>query len=268
MSPPYVDIGDGHQVFVRDWGTGQPVVLLAGWAMDSRGWAEVMTRLTRSGVRAIAVDRRGHGRSTDPGRYDYDVLVDDLATVLDALAVEGAVLVGHSGAAGEIIGFLARYGSNRVKAVVLVAATGPRPASDPASGEPVSPDVVDATISTLIGDLPGWIDETLPSFAPEAPPTVHRWLASMALDTSRQALVDFQHAIMTTDLTAHAATIDVPVTLLHGDHDVSAPLNETARRYVDLIPGSCLRVYTGAAHGLVLTHAERLAADIIDVARS
>lgn len=44
MSAPFVGIADGHALFVRDWGVGAPVVLLAGWAMDSRVWGETIWR--------------------------------------------------------------------------------------------------------------------------------------------------------------------------------------------------------------------------------
>ena len=81
MSPSFVEIGGEHHVFVRDWGAGPPVVLLAGWAMDSRLWGETMVALNTKGLRTVAPDRRGHGRSTDPGRIDYDLLADDLAAV-------------------------------------------------------------------------------------------------------------------------------------------------------------------------------------------
>ena len=51
--------------------------------------------------------------------------------------------------------------------------------------------------------------------------------------------------------------------VIHGDRDVSAPLEFTGRRTADLIPGARLRVYEGAPHGLFVTHAERLNADLL-----
>lgn len=65
MRRAVVECGDGHQLFLRDWGDGAPIVFLAGWALDSRIWGETMLHLTATGHRTIAYDRRGHGRSTD-----------------------------------------------------------------------------------------------------------------------------------------------------------------------------------------------------------
>ena len=76
----FVAAKDGTSLFVRDWGAGQPVLFLSGWALPSDFWGYQMLGLARKGYRAIAYDRRGHGRSADPGRgYDHDTLADDLA---------------------------------------------------------------------------------------------------------------------------------------------------------------------------------------------
>src|SRR5262245_8146782 len=84
-----VETRDGTQLFYRDWGSGAPLVFLSGWALTSECWAYQMAPLSDSGLRCIAYDRRGHGRSSDPGRgFDYDTLADDLAAVLDALDLQ------------------------------------------------------------------------------------------------------------------------------------------------------------------------------------
>lgn len=262
MTAPFVTIADGHELYVRDWGAGTPVVLLAGWAMDSRSWGATMIRLNATGFRTVAYDRRGHGRSTDPGRYDYDVLADDLAAVLTTLDLERVVLVGHSGASGEIIRYLARHGSKRVARVVLVGATGPRMIASAEGEAGIPAAMADAAVARLIDDLPGWIAENITPFAPEADCETQRWLGTMPRDTSFRAIVDFQRAILGADFTEEARRIDVPVTLIHGDADASAPIDWTARRYAEIIPDARLVVYEGVAHGPMITHAARLSADI------
>ena len=89
-----------------------------------------------------------------------------------------------------------------------------------------------------------------------------QWLSMMPLDASRRALLEFQRAILTTDLTDEARSIDVPVTIIHGDTDQSAPFTWTAKRYAQLMPKAKLVTYPDAAHGLMITHAARLSADI------
>ena len=264
VSPPFVEIGDGHRLFVRDWGAGPPVLLLAGWAMDSRIWAEVMVALNAQGARTIAYDRRGHGRSTDPGRIDYDCLADDLAAVLDALDLTEATLVCHSGAAGEAIRYVTRHGARRLRRIVFVGATGPKmmaTADDPLGATAA---MAAALQKQLSNDLAGWIDENVGPFAPGVSARMADWMGAMALDCSRRIAVDFQRVILAADLREEAASLPVPVTLVHGDQDVSAPIELTARRYAALIPDAELLIYEGAAHGLLVTHAQRLAADIAE----
>src|SRR3546814_20450469 len=62
-----------------------------------------MLALARQGYRAIAYDRRGHGRSADPGRgYDHDTLAADLAAVIDGLNLDGVTIVAHSMGGTEV----------------------------------------------------------------------------------------------------------------------------------------------------------------------
>ena len=263
MSAPFVGIAGGHALFVRDWGAGSPVVLLAGWAMDSRVWGETMLALNAHGLRTVAYDRRGHGRSTDPGQVDYDLLADDLAAVIAALDLIDITLVAHSGAAGEAMRFVARHGADKLARLVLVAPTGPRMLAGEGTPHGVPAEALATVLGQLANDLSGWIDTNAEPFAPSASKRILDWLGAMVLDTSRRMVVDFQRVIAEADLTADATALKLPVTMIHGDSDASAPLDLTSRRYAELIPDAKLLVYEGVAHGVMVTHATRLADEIV-----
>jgi non-heme chloroperoxidase len=63
------------------------------------------------GYRAIAHDRRGHGRSSQPWNgNDLDTYADDLAALVEALDLRDVVLVGHSTGGGEVTRFVGRHG--------------------------------------------------------------------------------------------------------------------------------------------------------------
>lgn len=258
---PFVITDDSQQLFVRDWGDGPTALMMAGWGMDSRIWGETMLRLNGAGIRTIAYDRRGHGRSTDGAGYDYDRLADDLGAVLDTLDLRDVTLVAHSGAGGEAIRYVSRHGQGRVSRLILLGATGPRILAAP--GEcGVTPEMLDGLCARMASDLSGWIEENIEPFAPGTPPRVNEWMATMLFDCSRRAIVAFQRTIGEADLTAEAAALNLPVTIIHGDRDVSAPIETSARRYAALIPDAELVVYEGVAHGVMATDAARLAADI------
>ena len=92
---------DGTQIYYKDWGTGQPVVFSHGWPLTADAWDPQMMYLAERGYRAIAHDRRGHGRSSQPwDGNEMDTYADDLAALTAALDLRDAVHVGHSTGGG------------------------------------------------------------------------------------------------------------------------------------------------------------------------
>ena len=71
---------DGTEIYYNDWGQGQPVVFSHGWPLSADAWEDQMFFLASRGYRAIAHDRRGHGRSSQPWQgNELDTYADDLA---------------------------------------------------------------------------------------------------------------------------------------------------------------------------------------------
>jgi pimeloyl-ACP methyl ester carboxylesterase len=264
-----VEAGDGTHLFVRDWGSGAPVLFLAGWTLASDFWFYQMAALQAQGLRCIAFDRRGHGRSSDPGGgYDFDTLAGDLAAVIEGLGLTGVTLVGHSMASGEIARYAARHGTGRLARIALVGPTTPflmRTADNP-SGLPR--EAMAAARTALARDFPGLIGANIaPFFTADTSPDMVAWVKAMMLGTSMQAVLDCSRAFQETDFRADLPRIGVPTLIVHGDADRSAPLPLTGRPTAALVPGACLSVYEGAPHGLPLTHVDRLNAELLDFVR-
>lgn len=264
--PNTIHTADNTRLFYRDWGQGAPLLFLSGWTLHSDMWAYQMEPLSRLDCRCIAYDRRGHGRSGDPGRgYDFDTLADDLASVLNTLDLRGVTLVAHSIASGEVVRYLTRHGSARVARIAFVA-----PAATPyllKTGD--NPNGIDAALFeqgrlALSRSFPDWIEANAAAyFGPGVSRAPIDWTIRMMLQTSHQAMLELARVQTVTDFRAELAQIAVPSLILHGERDASAPLEMTGRPTAALIPGASLRVYEGAGHGLYFTHAEKLNQDLL-----
>jgi non-heme chloroperoxidase len=124
---PYITANDGARIFYKDWGTdGSPVLLSHGWPLNSDAWEAAALFLAEHGHRAIAHDRRGHGRSAQTWHgNEMDTYADDLACLIEQLDLRDLTLVGHSTGGGEVAHYLGRHGSDRVSKLVLVSAVPP-----------------------------------------------------------------------------------------------------------------------------------------------
>jgi pimeloyl-ACP methyl ester carboxylesterase len=229
-----------------------------------------MLAAKEQGFRAIAYDRRGHGRSNDPGRgYDYDSLADDLAAVIRERGLTGVTLVSHSMSSGEVARYFSRHGGRGVERVMFVAPTTPflMKTADNPQGFPQ--EAMAAGRSRLLPDFAGRIASQIgPFFTPETSPAMVEWIKAIMNQTSLLAVTEIARLMQETDFRPDIATIKVPTLVIHGNKDASASLEMTGRRTAALIPNAPLKIYDGAPHGLPLTHAEMFNRDMIEFARS
>jgi non-heme chloroperoxidase len=264
---PRTNADDGTELVYRDWGAGRPVVFVHGMLMSCDTWQYQMLHLADNGFRAVAYDRRGHGRSDDPGSgYEFDTLADDLAALLERLDLTDAMLVGHSMGGGEIARYLTRHGDQRISQIVLVGSTLPRVELEEEARTLLLDQlragygrwVADNAAASFGDDLPGYAIAEL-----DKEQTIRQWMG-----VSLGAAVACTAANTSTDFTTELSEIPVPTLIVHGDHDLFAPLETSGRRAAELIPDSSLVIYEGAAHMLHLSHRARLNADLLSFVRS
>ena len=106
---------------VREWpGPGTPFVLVHGLASNANTWNDVAQQLNEAGHRVIAVDQRGHGLSSKPDSgYDFATVADDLALLLDQLALDNPILAGQSWGGNVMLAFGLRH-SGRAQGLAFV----------------------------------------------------------------------------------------------------------------------------------------------------
>ena len=266
---PFVATKDGTNLFYKDWGTGEPVVFVHGGQLGADMWEYQMTPLVDAGLRCIAYDRRGCGRSSQPWHgYDADTLADDLATVIERLELREITLIGHSNGGGDIARYLSRYSAARVARVVLIGSTTPFMLKTEDNPNGVDHRVFDETVAAISEDRPRFFAAgASPFFGIGLPngvvsPEMVQWLVGLALQASPRATVAMTRTFAATDFRPDMASFTVPTLVIHGASDTFAPLDLCGRATAQAIPGSRLAVYE-TGHGLFITEQDRLNRDLL-----
>ncbi|MEU6063806.1 alpha/beta hydrolase [Streptomyces sp. NPDC047082] len=271
---PYFDSpADGTRLHHVDYGpAGGPVAVFVNSAcLGTEMWEHQMLPLAREGHRCVGLDRRGHGRSDDVwDGYDLDTLADDLHALLDHLDLRAVTLIGHSLGCAEIVRCLTRHGAGRVARVALVSGIAPGVVRSDNNPDGWDPEVMRAGAETFLRDRAAFFndpDAVRDFFALGRPgvdlsPAHVRYLKDRCMVATARASSAVQETIATVDVAPELAKLDLPVLVLHGSLDVSAPLELTGRRSAALAPDATLKVYENAGHGLFATHAGRLTADL------
>src|SRR5690606_2824463 len=119
----FIQLNNGPRLAYLEQGPrdGPAVIMLPGYSDSCRSFDLLRPLLPRS-WRAIAVSPRGHGLSDKPDDgYSIPELAGDIAAFMDAMAIERAVLVGHSMSTGVVLQVAADY-PDRVAGVALLGA--------------------------------------------------------------------------------------------------------------------------------------------------
>lgn len=100
---------------------GPAVVLIHGFGVSSYSWRYTMPALAKAGYHVIAVDWKGFGLSSKTFEADYShaAQADFVASVMDALNVKRATLIGHSMGSNVLAHFALKY-PDRVEKLVIV----------------------------------------------------------------------------------------------------------------------------------------------------
>jgi non-heme chloroperoxidase len=266
---------DGAQIFYKDWGAGPVVTFSHGWPLNADAWDGQMLFLVQAGYRCIAVDRRGHGRSTQTSAHnDMDSYADDLAAVVNALDLKGMTMVGHSTGGGEVVRYIGRHGTRRVKKAALIAAVPPLMLKTPENPEGLPREVFDQIRAGVAGNRSQYFKEFAIAFygANRAGAAVPQGTLDQFWRLSMQAgmlnTYECIKAFSETDFTDDLKKIDVPTLVLHGEDDQIVPVHDSARKAARLIKNVTEIYYPGAPHGLTATHQDRFNADLLAFIRA
>lgn len=268
---PFIKTTDGAEIYYKDWGSGPAVVLSHGWPLNSDSWEGQQLFLAQNGLRAIAHDRRGHGRSTQTwDGNEMDTYADDLAAVIDALDLQDITLVGFSTGGGEIARYVGRHGTGRVAKFVLVSAVPPfmLKTDDNPGGVPI--EVFDGLRAGSLADRSQQYKDLAggPFFGKNKGGDVSQGMQDafwrQGMQAGHRNAFESIAAFSATDFRDDLAKIDVPTLVIHSDADQVVPYEVGGKASAALIDGATLITYEGGPHGVTDTHKDRLNQDLLD----
>ncbi len=265
-----ITTGDGTSIYYKDWGHGQPVVFSHGWPLNADVWDEQLYFFASRGYRAIAHDRRGHGRSSQPWTgNDMDTYADDLAELTAQLDLREAVHVGHSTGGGEVTRYIGRHGTSRVAKAVLVSAIPPLMLQTEANPGGLPRSAFDELRAGVARDRSHFYqDLSVPFYGIDRPgSTVSQGVRDafwrMSMQVGYRGAYDCIEVFSETDLTKDLERFDVPTLIIHGDDDQIVPVTDSALLSAKIVPNAELKLYAGAPHGLTLTHRDQFNDDVL-----
>jgi non-heme chloroperoxidase len=265
-----ISTDDGTRIFYKDWGNGRPVVFSHGWPLNADAWDDQLHLVASHGYRAIAHDRRGHGRSSQPWNgNDMDTYADDLARLIETLDLREAVLVGHSTGGGEVTRYIGRHGTSRIAKAVLLGAVPPLMLKTDANPHGLPIEAFDAIRAGVSDDRSQFYRElSLPFYGFNRPGAKVSqgvsdafWLQSMQVGL--KGALDCIRAFSETDFTEDLGRFDIPTFIAHGDDDQIVPIVAAGPESAKLVKDATLKVYPGAPHGLVGAYKDEFNADLL-----
>ena len=259
------------ELYYEDHGTGRPVVLIHGWPLSGKSWEAQVPALVEAGHRVVTYDRRGFGESSKPfDGYDYDTFAADLDALLTELDLTDVTLVGFSMGGGEVVRYISRYGTDRIRSAVLAAAVPPylyKSDDNPDGG------LDDATIEAFQDgvrtDRPAFLEDFTENFfaagdkkdlVSGAQKAFARQIANVA---SPKGTLDCITAFGRTDFRDDLTKVTVPTLVIHGDSDGVVPFEVSGKRSAESIEGAELVVIEGGPHGVNASHPQEFNAALL-----
>jgi non-heme chloroperoxidase len=267
----YIKTRDNTNLYVKQWGTGRPVILIHGWPLSSDSWDPQAHALADAGYHVVAYDRRGFGRSDQPwSGYDYDTLTDDLADVMNASgATTDTTLIGFSMGGGEVARYMSRYNGAGVVKAGLISSVVPFMLQTDDNPDGVPQAIFAEMTEGMRTDRPQFMRSFLNDFFGQgtissavSDETID-WAWRLCMQAGLKPTLACAQAFATTDFRPDLASFKVPTLIVHGTADKTVPIAATGRMAAAIIKTRKLIEYDGAPHGLFVTEQARLTKDLL-----
>lgn len=258
-------------LYYEDHGSGHPVVLVHGFPLNGASWEKQRAALLKAGFRVITYDRRGFGKSSQPSSgYDASTFAHDLHTLVSHLNLESFALAGFSMGGEEVARYVGTFGAEKVSHAIFVGAVTPCLGKRDDNPDGVGPEVFEGIKAGIRQDrfafLAGFFknfynaDETLGNLLSQEALDASWAVAIQASSIATEAVVD----TWGTDFRADLAKFTMPTLIIHGDADRIVPFELSGKKTHESISGSKLVVIKNGPHGILLTHGDQVATEMVN----
>jgi len=232
-------------------GSGETLVLLHGWGMNSKVWAPLLERLTPY-FEIICVDLPGHGESDYANSWNLDDLVEELAGKLP----EKFHLLGWSLGGMVALKFNELYPERVDKLIMLAASAKFTQAENWQNAQPVS--ILDAFINSLQKSPEMTVKRflLLQTRGMENPKVINKWMKTFIAESSLpcpKSLESGLNILATADLRPSLAKSTNPLLMILGEEDGLVPAL-VAQDSLAIKANIEIEVTKGAAHVPFLSH--------------
>ena len=271
----FIETAPNVHLYVKDYGNGNPVILIHGWPLCNEMWEYQIENLIANNFRVITYDRRGFGKSSQPwSGYDFDTLTDDLKAIIDQLELTNITLVGFSMGGGEVVRYFSRYAGQNVSKVVLVSSIIPYLAQSDDNQDGRTKEKNEATQLAIKEDRIAFLDDFGKNFfgvgfinTVISTPLLH-YYSMLASFASPHATTACAKSFSSADFRQEALSVNVPTLIIHGNADKIVPIEISSEKAAELIPNNKFIIYENAPHGLFYTEKDKLNADLIEFLNS
>ncbi len=221
---PMLWVGDIRLHF-DDRGSGQPLLLVHGFPLDHSMWRGQLAALSEK-YRVIAPDLRGFGASSvTPGTVTMEQFADDLAGLLDALAIAEPVVLCGLSMGGYVAWQFALRHRTRLAKLILCDTRAIADTREAAEGRHKTADKVLAEGASVVADA------MLPKLFANQTVTKHPALIAetkeVMLKTSPVGIAAALRGMaQRPDVTGRLPEFDLPTLVICGQHDVISPPDE------------------------------------------
>jgi pimeloyl-ACP methyl ester carboxylesterase len=267
----FIETATNVKLYVKDYGTGDPVILIHGWPMSNEMWEYQIENLVANNYRVIAYDRRGFGKSSQPWNgYDYDTLTDDLKSIMDQLLLKNVTLVGFSMGGGEVVRYFSRYAGQNVSKAVLVSSIIPNLAQSDDNPKGRTPEKNETTQNAIMNDRIAFLDEFGINFFSSGAISkpLLEYYSMLASFASPHATAECAKSFSSADFRKEVMCINVPTLIIHGNSDKIVPIEISSQRTAQLVSNNKFIIYEDAPHGLFYTDKDKLNNDLLEFLKS